>query len=452
MRQRPVFYIPRVILIMRQCDTTNPLMTETGVTSIDCSREIDPNGWIADYLGNGVYDSIKQSADTAGSDLTEEEQLYQQGQNYVEASLYQEGISSFKDLIDTYVYFEDLPASVYDLYSCYEYLDTNSEQSYRNTLYGNLEEYLDNKINSEESYDAEFLSNSYNIILMCESNMLEYENAANGYEFIALFHPDPDVRLNASWDYAEIEALMGGGYGGGEKGLGIGISDLELTKLKVTNEMKRINEIISNDPIMSRMKITYETISKERADRIEKSEININESSKTNLRSNEKEKENLLKSEQYQKQIQKQAESDKSDKFKNEKARRNIFELKNLSKPELEKRRIDDMFLSAKDERNTKSEKDQIIRIPLDYKLNQNYPNPFNPVTKINFELPEDATVNITVYDLLGREVVKLINNDFRKAGVYTVEFTAKNLSSGVYFYRIEAGSFIQTKRMILLK
>ena len=217
-------------------------------------------------------------------------------------------------------------------------------------------------------------------------------------------------------------------------------------------EINRLEDVVSNDPIMSRMKVTYETISKERADRIEISEININESSKTNLRSNEKEKENLLKSEQYQKQIQKQAESDKSDKFKNEKARRNIFELKNLSKPELEKRRIDDMFLSAKDERNTKSEKDQINRIPLDYKLDQNYPNPFNPVTKINFELPEDATVNITVYDLLGREVYKLINNDFRKAGVYTVEFTAKNLSSGVYFYRLEAGSFMQTKRMVLLK
>ncbi|MBS1552985.1 MAG: T9SS type A sorting domain-containing protein [Bacteroidetes bacterium] len=442
-------------IYLRRNNTTNPLMTETGVTSIDCSREIDPNGWIADYLGNGVYDSIKQSADTAGSDLTEEEQLYLQGQNYVEASLYQEGISSFKDLIDTYVYFEDLPASVYDLYSCYEYLDTNSEQSYRNTLYGNLKEYLDNKINSEEGYDAEFLSNCYNITLMCEANMLEYDNAANGYEFIALFHPDPDVRLNASWDYAEIEALMGGGYGGGEKQLKITNDKLRIEKfneLKEINEMKRINEIVSNDPIMSRMKVTYETISKERADRIEKSEINISESSKTNLRSNEKEKENLLKSEQYQKQIQKQAESDKSDKFKNEKARRNIFELKNLSKPELEKRRIDDMFLSAKDERNTKSEKDQINRIPLDYKLNQNYPNPFNPVTKINFELPEDAIVNITVYDLLGREVVKLINNDFRKAGVYTVEFTAKNLSSGVYFYRLDAGSFMQTKRMIFLK
>ena len=102
--------------------------------------------------------------------------------------------------------------------------------------------------------------------------------------------------------------------------------------------------------------------------------------------------------------------------------------------------------------RNTKSEKDQIIRILLDYKLNQNYPNPFNPVTKINFELPEDATADITYYDLLGREVDKLINNDFRKAGVYTVEFTAKNLSNGVYFYRLGAGNFVQTKRMVLLK
>ncbi|MBS1552594.1 MAG: SBBP repeat-containing protein [Bacteroidetes bacterium] len=92
------------------------------------------------------------------------------------------------------------------------------------------------------------------------------------------------------------------------------------------------------------------------------------------------------------------------------------------------------------------------------YELEQNFPNPFNPNTKFKISLPVDSRVSITVYDLLGREVEKLINNDFRKAGIYTVEFTAKNLSSGVYFYRLEvylalrAGSFIQTKRMILLK
>ena len=86
-------------------------MTETGVTSIDCSREIDPNGWIADYLGNGVYDSIKQSADTAGSDLTEEEQLLPAGTELCSSIIVSGRISSFKDLIDTYVNsFEDLSA------------------------------------------------------------------------------------------------------------------------------------------------------------------------------------------------------------------------------------------------------------------------------------------------------------------------------------------------------
>lgn len=88
---------------------------------------------------------------------------------------------------------------------------------------------------------------------------------------------------------------------------------------------------------------------------------------------------------------------------------------------------------------------------PVVFDLAQNYPNPFNPVTTIKYAVPEDAVVKITVYDLSGKEVALLVN-EFKKVGFYNVVFNASNLPSGVYFYRMQAGNFSQTKQMILVK
>ncbi len=89
--------------------------------------------------------------------------------------------------------------------------------------------------------------------------------------------------------------------------------------------------------------------------------------------------------------------------------------------------------------------------MPKDYSLSQNYPNPFNPVTKIEFGLPKQSFVTLKVYDLLGREVASLVN-DTKAAGFYSVDFDAGALSSGVYIYRLSAGSFMQTMRMVVVK
>jgi len=91
-----------------------------------------------------------------------------------------------------------------------------------------------------------------------------------------------------------------------------------------------------------------------------------------------------------------------------------------------------------------------------DYELHQNYPNPFNPSTKIKFTIPsnvkrETSNVSLKVYDMLGNEVVTLVNEE-KPAGSYEVDFNGPNLSSGVYFYQLKAGDFIQTKKMILLR
>ena len=85
------------------------------------------------------------------------------------------------------------------------------------------------------------------------------------------------------------------------------------------------------------------------------------------------------------------------------------------------------------------------------FKLDQNYPNPFNPSTTISYQLPINGQVTLNVYNILGDEVATLVNED-KAAGQYKVEFDASNLSSGIYFYKLQAGSFVETKKMILLK
>lgn len=91
------------------------------------------------------------------------------------------------------------------------------------------------------------------------------------------------------------------------------------------------------------------------------------------------------------------------------------------------------------------------ITEPAAFSLRQNYPNPFNPSTKIKYNLPSDEFVTLKVYDFLGREAATLVNEE-KSAGIYKVEFDGSKLPSGIYFYRLQAGDFIQTKKMILLK
>ncbi len=89
--------------------------------------------------------------------------------------------------------------------------------------------------------------------------------------------------------------------------------------------------------------------------------------------------------------------------------------------------------------------------IPFTYALHQNYPNPFNPITNIQFTIPEQADVKLRIYNVLGRQVDVLVNETL-PIGHHKILWNPKNLSSGVYFYKLEAGSFIKTRKMILLK
>ena len=89
--------------------------------------------------------------------------------------------------------------------------------------------------------------------------------------------------------------------------------------------------------------------------------------------------------------------------------------------------------------------------LPAEYKLEQNYPNPFNPKSKIKFQIEKSGHVELIVYDLLGKEITKLVN-EYKSSGSYEVVFDGSNLSSGVYFYTLKSGAYVETRKMILLK
>lgn len=103
---------------------------------------------------------------------------------------------------------------------------------------------------------------------------------------------------------------------------------------------------------------------------------------------------------------------------------------------------LPDIPVSVEDNKNN---------IPLEFRLEQNFPNPFNPSTTIEYSIPKQSHVSIKVYDLLGREITTILN-EAKPAGNYSVNFDGSGLSSGVYFYKLTAGGFNQTKKLILAK
>lgn len=123
-----------------------------------------------------------------------------------------------------------------------------------------------------------------------------------------------------------------------------------------------------------------------------------------------------------------------------------------------------ELIITVADESNSKAEAKIIIKVlpsqltdinkdelPTDFALYQNYPNPFNPSTTILYSIPEQSYVSLIVYDLIGNKVAALVEQK-QPAGKYEVNFDAGKLPSGIYFYTLQTGKFLQTKKLILLK
>jgi hypothetical protein len=94
---------------------------------------------------------------------------------------------------------------------------------------------------------------------------------------------------------------------------------------------------------------------------------------------------------------------------------------------------------------------ENLTTLPVEYALNQNYPNPFNPTTTIRYQLPQAGHVTLVVYNILGQQVASLVDGQI-SAGIHSVAFDANRLASGVYLYRIQAGNYVEVRKMLLIK
>ncbi|HRI85576.1 MAG TPA: T9SS type A sorting domain-containing protein [Ignavibacteria bacterium] len=396
----------------------------------DCNTSIDPTGIETNDMGYGITDTTYISADNTGTSLTGDEVLYAQAQEFLTNKLYYDAVTNFKSLIDNYPSSKHIETSLYDIYACYNGLDTSALVTYRDDLYSNLKIYLEEKINSG-LYSAEFNDIAFDDILMCLTITENYESAMNGYEMIAYFNPDPDIRLTASWNYAEIEAIINSAAGGGIRQMeGKTESIVERENI----EINRINKIIKEDPLLSKIKKSYEESGKS-----------------ADLKKSDRSYKNKNNEKNYSGRYSKELMTDNETKLlKFSKARRNLMELKYLNKEELCLRKLEDLIL-LNEQNDFSRSNDSNINNPLKYVLNQNYPNPFNPSTKIAYSNPVSGNVTIKIFDITGREIKSLIN-EFRNAGSYEVEFDGSRLASGVYYYKLETNNFSETKKMILIK
>lgn len=380
---------------------------------------ITPLSSIVTDLGDGVFDTVWVTEGDA-MPTPQDAILYGQANDYTSNGFHFDAISTYKSLIDSFPSSDYLFASLYDLYTSHETLDTFSLQEDRNIHFGALKTYLENKITSG-NYDSKFEQDAYNIVLMCEGNMDNYDNQITGYQFLSLYHPDLESRLIASDDLAIVEDLLEG-EGGGSTNL---TAEQYAKKVKI-----KIDKLISSDPVLKSVKESYDNTKKENTKNLEK-EL------KTKF-GKEKAEIKMLKTRQLEERI-------------DSRIRENMLLMRTLTNDEKEQRSLETMMIIASMDRNEITMDNPVSSSPFSYKLEQNYPNPFNPSTTISFSVPNDLIVKIKVYDITGREVKTLVN-ELKTAGQYSVSFNGNGLASGVYFYTINAGSFVETKRMVLVK
>ncbi|MGB3016826.1 MAG: T9SS type A sorting domain-containing protein [Ignavibacteria bacterium] len=272
---------------------------------------------------------------------------------------------------------------------------------------------------------------AFYFIQKCKVSLGLYESAMTGFQQIMNQFPYSYEGLLASWDYAATSLLnSNSGSGAGKNSMHIS----ELTDEEIKSYTDDPNDVYDSRKFSTDDRKTLnENLTKTYSSQVNKQTREI--------RSLE---EKVTKN-----------EASNSEKKKYQEMRM-LKEVVKTRKPETVANHVsmisDDLSRIMKSTGSEVSDEYEANILPTEFALHQNYPNPFNPATKISFDLPQDSRVNLVVYDLLGREVAKLVNNEFKVAGKYTYDFNAASLSSGVYFFRINAGNYSETKRMVLLK
>jgi hypothetical protein len=282
---------------------------------------------------------------------------------------------------------------------------------------------------------------AFYFIQKCKVKLGQYQSALDGFQYIMTQNPYTYEGLVASWDYAATFLLMGtgGSNAGNFEQLTEELNTPADTLLsRMTKRDINTNKGTSSTANEQITKTFYEKIKNVTKDDKSFQEAKIKTlEKKIETTKNKTEKNDALKELATMKQIKETVKIKKP----------NTVQV-HISMMNDDIKKVFGIGKGSKDE-----SKNNLI--PTTYTLYQNYPNPFNPTTKIAYDIPRDAKVKLVIYDILGREVKMLVNNEFKTAGKYITEFNGSYLSSGIYFARIlvnDGKDFISVKKMVLLK
>jgi hypothetical protein len=376
----------------------------TGCTMGDFGQQMIVN------LGDGIYDTIDTRNGGGGEPnifILTPKTLYDSISVQMRYRNYNYVKSKCTELINTY------PDSIQSLNSISKlYLATTATDTTQTGMSA-LKTFYENLI-LNHTYNTALVKRCNYFVQKCKVKLRQYSSALAGFQQIINENPYSFEGLVAKWDYMATNLLDSLGQGGGE-------APPDLPEGEG-----------NNDP--------HDKFTKEQRQVIKQA---INTSLEDSRKSDEQKIAGLT-------QLAKSGNVDAAVKLKVMKT------LKEVIKTQAPKNIIEHIKIVNNDIQKvfgnpSSKSKSKVSNIPTVFNLSQNYPNPFNPTTKINFDLPKDLKVKIMVYEVLGREVIKLVD-EFRRAGRYTVEFNGNNYASGVYFYRITAGEFILAKKMVLIK
>ncbi len=286
---------------------------------------------------------------------------------------------------------------------------------------------LENLISANSENEALVLRCNY-FIQKCKVRLGDYSSALLGFYNLMQNYPYNWEGVVAGWDYSAIQLLLLGGSSGGES-------------ISLAYEAEHSYELFGDDPknnkkpVKKTVEKTLERMKEKNEHQIKKVEGEIRNLKNNHENGKYQNQSKILENRLQQKKIMK--------------------EIIKPRKPNSEKEHIG--FVNSDIQKiysgfvKSSNIKENISNL-MEYKLEQNYPNPFNPVTNIKFELPIESKVTIIVYDVIGRKIAKLINNEIKQAGSHVVQFNGKNFASGIYFYTLKTNDFVETKRMMLIK
>jgi len=417
-----------------------------------CQIDVPDEESIITELSGGVTDTIYKAAEYDSEEISTDQLLYDSLNLSLRKLDYENAMSTSKILLTNFGDSSSSTDLVLDAITKL-YASTVSLDSIDHTNMIQLKTFFESLIlNNPEN--IELISKTFYYLQKCKVVLGDYTSAISGFQQFIDQNPYSYEALVASWDLDATSLLDTlGGSGGGISNYKFQISNEGVKDSYIRNDEFKNSQIQnSNSQILyDDPKDKYDTKVFNKEDR-----KLIRENVYNSLNTTKNIRNEILKVLEV-KVSEGTANQNEKREFENAKVLKELVKPKNPNTIEEHLKNVDNDINKILDLNNsTDLSSSSKSLVPTEYNLSQNYPNPFNPTTKISFDLPVDAKVKLTVYDMLGREVKSIVNTRL-STGRYEYQFEGSNFSSGIYFYRIEAvdnsgKKFVQTKRMVLVK